>query len=113
MNLVDLDESERIALVALVQAMVAADGEQSDEEMAEFREIAHELGKREFDAAFASARERFPTRDAALAFAATAVSRPKARELIHTVLVDLAGADGISADEQALIDHVRQMWGLR
>lgn len=113
MNLVDLDDTERLALVALVQAMVAADGEQTENEMSEFREIAHEIGRVAFDDAFAAARQRFPTRDAAVTFAETAVTRSGAREIIHTVLVDLAGADGISADEQAIIDRVRAMWALR
>lgn len=113
MNLVDLDDTERLALVALVQAMVDADGEQSEEEMSEFREIAHEIGRAAFDEAFSTARARFPNREDAISFAEGAVSRLGAREIIHTVLVDLAGADGISAAEQALIDRVRAMWALR
>lgn len=113
MNLADLDDTERLALVALAHAMAAADGEHSEEEMSEFRELAHEIGHDGFEAALAAARARFPTRDAAIAFAETAVTRRGAREIIHTVLVDLAGADGISADERSLIDHVRTMWGLR
>lgn len=113
MNLDELEADERIALVGLVLAMVDADTTKSDEEMREFREIAAELGRREFDEAFRVAKAKFHNFDDALAFAKANVARPDAREILFTVLVDLAAADFIAPEEQALIDATAAAFGIR
>jgi hypothetical protein len=60
MNLDELEADERIALVALVLAMVDADTAKTDEEMKEFRAIAADVGRREFDEAFRHRSELDP-----------------------------------------------------
>jgi uncharacterized tellurite resistance protein B-like protein len=111
-SLSDLTPDEQLALVGLVVHLVDADGQASTEEMIEFREVAVEMGRKEFDAAFRTAKQRFNSKEDAIAFARS-VERPWARELILTVLHDLAQADGISDEERALIDAVGGHWGLR
>lgn len=109
MNLTDLTPEERVVLVGLVKMFVDADGQSTADEMAEFRAIADELGRKEFDVAFRDAAPRFTSVDSALA-EASKVSHAYAREMIHTVLYDLAAADGVSAEERELLKKIEAVW---
>jgi uncharacterized tellurite resistance protein B-like protein len=110
MNLVDLTDDEQVALVALVVQLMRSDGETSEDELTELSSLGAEMGLKRFDAAYVRAREALGTREAALAFAQSHVQRPAARELIHTVLYDMAAADGVDEEERALVSTVRAMW---
>lgn len=112
MELQDLNEEERVALAALVVQVIGADRGKSPEEMQEFREIGDEMGKAAFDQAFKEALRRGANERSVALELATAVERPKVRELIHTVLVDLAAADFVSEDERELIRTVAASWGI-
>jgi uncharacterized tellurite resistance protein B-like protein len=111
-NLPDLEPDERIALAGLVLSIVDADNSKSEAEMEEFRAIAAEVGRREFDEAFRKAKSSLKTVDEAIAYATEKVVRPDARAIIRTVLLDLAAADFISDDERAIIDRISAAWGL-
>ncbi len=113
MNLTDLDREERVALVALVVQMVGADGQRTDAEMAEFREIADEMGQTEWDDAMQEVTELAGSRGEAIAYAKGALVRPGARDIVYTILVDLAGADYVSDEEKALIRDVAAALGLQ
>jgi uncharacterized tellurite resistance protein B-like protein len=108
MNLTDLNPDERVALVALVVQMVGADGQSTDAEMDEYRAIADEMGKKEFDEAMRRATAEAGTREAAIAFAKRALTRADAAEMVHTILADLAGADDVVEAEKALLREVAQ-----
>jgi uncharacterized tellurite resistance protein B-like protein len=112
MNLTDLTEDERLAFVGLVQQIVGLDEHKSAEEMEEFRAIAAEMGKVEFDDAFRKALAKFANRDQVIAFART-IERQGAREIIHTCLTDLASADFVSEPERALLREIAGIWGLK
>lgn len=112
MHAKELQGDERIALCALVDFMIRADAVESTEEKQELLALAAEIGPDVFGAAMRAARERFATVDDALAFAGTVVARQEARSLIHTMLVDMAQADGLAAAEQPLLRAVARMWGL-
>jgi uncharacterized tellurite resistance protein B-like protein len=113
MNLSDLTDDEKVALVGLIKHMVGADSDRSPEEMEEFRAIADEMGRREFDKAFQKAMQDLGTIEMALEFATVAVSREDAKELMHTVLVDLASADYVSEREREMIRRVADIWGIQ
>ncbi len=113
MNLPDLEPDERVALVGLVLSIVDADNSKSEAEMEEFRAIAAEVGRREFDEAFRRAKTSLKTLDDVIAFATEKVQRPGAREMIRTVLIDLAAADFISDEERAIVDRISDAWGLK
>ncbi len=110
MNLTDLDDDEQLALVALVIQLMRADGTTSEEELEELAALGAEMGPKRFDAAYVRARDDYGTREAALAFAQSHVRRDGARELIHTVLHDMAATDGVTADERSFVETVRAMW---
>jgi uncharacterized tellurite resistance protein B-like protein len=110
MNLSDLTEDERIALVALVLQLIRADGITTEDELEELRALGVEMGPKHFDAAYTRARDQFETHEEALEFARRAVERPEAQELVYTVLFDMAATDGIAKLERPLLDDVRSMW---
>jgi len=111
MNLTDLNEDERLALIGLVAQMVSADGEMSEEEMAELGHLGAEMGQSAFAAAFEAQKSQFSSLDDAIDFAAT-IENPEAREMIHTCLVDMAQSDGLVEEEASLIRRVAMMWGI-
>lgn len=111
MELADLETDEQVALLSLIVQMIGADEGRSPEEMQEFREIADEMGRKAFDDALQLALKQGATRDDALALAGR-VERPAAREIMHTVLVDLAAADFIADEERELIRAVAGLWGI-
>lgn len=110
MNLVDLQHEECVVLLGLIHFLVQADADRTEEEMTEFREIAKELGRKAFDAALHEALRRFASEEAALTAAAD-LTRRDARELIYTVLVDLAASDGIAMSERVLLARLSTLWG--
>lgn len=112
MDLAELNEEERVALVALIVQMVGADSGRSPEEMAEFRAIAEEMGRRAFDDALGAAL-RVAGREQAIELARGTFVRPEVRELVHTVLVDLASADFVSDEERGLIREVAAAIGVQ
>jgi len=112
MNLTDLNADERLALIGLVAQMVSADGEMSEEEMAELGHLGAEMGQAQFSAAFEAQKTRFSSLDEAVEFAAT-IENPQAREMIHTCLVDMAQSDGLVESEASLIRRVAMMWGIQ
>lgn len=110
MDLQELTDDERVALVALVIQLMRADGTTSDNELSELTALGAEMGLKAFDSAYLRARDEYGTRTQALEFAQSQVTRPKAREIIHTVLFDMAASDGVSDEERAIVDAVRAMW---
>ena len=110
MNLSELNEEERVALVGLVLQLVRADGVTTDDELEELRALGVEMGPRAFDEAYLKARDELVSRESALDYARRHVKRRSTQEAIHTVICDMAAADGVSDEERALIGFVRAMW---
>ncbi len=110
MNLSDLTDDERVALLGLVLQLVRADGVASEDELEELRALGVEMGPKAFDAAYLRARDMLETREATLEFARDHVLRPDARELLYTALFDMAAVDEVSPFERPLLDAVRSMW---
>ncbi len=112
MNLSDLQEQERVALVALVVQLMRLDGVSSDDELDELRALGVEMGPRAFDHAYTRAREDVASQAAAIDYARAAVQRPEARELVYTVLADMASADGLDDAERGFLAAVRELWSI-
>ena len=109
----DLTDDERGVLFALLAHLVTADARFAAGESEELDALGEEMGVGPLDHPIADARRAYPTPDAAVAAAATIV-RPDARELVRTLLFDLAGADGEhTPDEDDLIARVLKLWAAR
>lgn len=111
MELTELDSEERVVLLSLIIQLVGAVEGKTPEEIEELGAISDEMGKSAFQEALAEAQRRDPTRDQALALA-EGVQRPEVRELMHTILFDLAAADFIAEEEREWIKAVADRWGI-
>jgi len=109
MELADLDQHERLALVALIKAIVFADRRVSADEAEHLPDIVEAIGEDAYRRSFAVADERFGDEAALKSFLA-GIGRQEARELIYETLVDLAEVDGVSTEEDDLLRWLRATW---
>jgi hypothetical protein len=111
MELSDLDSAERLALVALVERVVLADRNVTEDEADILPEIVAALGEENYRKTALAADDRFGDDEALKTYLKT-LPREEARELIYGTVVDLAMADMISGNESELIDWLGQTWNL-
>jgi len=111
MELHELNEDERIALVALLEMVVASDGDVTHDELAQIKHVIHDLGEDKYRAAVAEADRRFPADDAARAFLLT-IERQEARELIYETALEAAMANSIGPKESELLTWLAERWKL-
>ncbi len=111
MELTDLTHDERLAVVALVENVVASDASVSDEEAAEIARIAAAFGDEGYRALAAEADERFEDEAALKAFL-TGLLRPEARELIYGTVLDAALSETIDRHESSLLGWLATAWGI-
>lgn len=111
MELTDLTHDERLALVALVENVVASDVAVSDDEAAQIDHIAAAFGDDAYRALAKEADERFED-EAALKTFLTALLRPEARELIYGTVLDAALPDVIDRHESSLLGWLATAWGI-
>lgn len=122
-----LSRQELLALAALLRTMVLADKVVGGAELdaldrvgdkialgspsAATREDVRALGSIEFRQIFGEASVALPTIEAVRA-AAEAITRPAAREVLYSQVLDVAAADGIAEAERELLDWLEELWSL-
>lgn len=110
MNVKDLLPDEWEVLLALLAHLAEADDHIDPAEVLEVHGLADEIGATDVMNALMRARAVVRTRQELLD-AAARVQRDEARELMRTVLFDLAQADGDrSAAEREILDAVTRVW---
>lgn len=110
MDVIDLTAEERDALYVALAHLAAADGRISDGELAELTELADEMGVPDLRDRVSAAHAAHGSIEA-LEKAVASVERDDARELIRTLLFDLAQADGNrDDDENDVLDIVTRVW---
>lgn len=107
-----LQPRERLALAALVRAMVRLDRSFSAGESERLDRIAEELGDAEAFWRSIEEAEQQVTDGAKLEAVTREVTRPEARGLILDVLESLAVADAGSAAEEKMLSDLRALWGI-
>jgi uncharacterized tellurite resistance protein B-like protein len=106
----DLNGIEREVLLALLAHMAEVDDHIDPEEVMELEALAEDLGIDDLQADMMRARAAVQTRAELLA-AAAKIDRVDAQQLIRTILLDLAQADGErSGEEQELVQDVVAVW---
>jgi len=112
MELRDLAHDERTALVALVEYMVEANANVTDEEAERIDGVVKELGPEAYRAAVQEVADRCPDEPSLQAFLAT-ISRQPAREVIYGTALSVAICDAMRPEERDLLDWLAQEWGVR
>ncbi len=110
MNAAELEHRELVTLLATLGLMARLDGDASNEEAEFLDEVAADVGEERFGKA---ATEAAQFADAeAIVRAAAGVIRPDARELIFSLLFEMAVKESIVAREAELLDKLASLWGL-
>jgi len=112
LELKELNEEERLALVALLETAIAADSQASDGEAKQVRDCVAAMGKKAYQAAAAAADERFNDEAELWQFLAT-ITRPAAREMIYEALLETILVDGPRSEETRLLDRLSAIWKVK
>jgi hypothetical protein len=109
MELGDLNQDERLALVALIEATAQADRKVSDEEEGVLGDVVETLGPDAYQAAVEMADSKFKGEDDLKVFL-RGINRPEAREIIYGTVLELAMADVVTGHEPALLSWLASTW---
>jgi hypothetical protein len=111
MDIEDLNEDERTALVGLLKAVVLADGTISDEEIGEVDQVVEALGEEEYQRHMDRFEETFTDLASFQKFLGT-IERQDARELIFGTVLSGAAGDAIEKGESDLLTWLAQAWDI-
>lgn len=112
LELKDLTEDERIALVALLELVVGADGYATDGEAKQIGAVVRALGKKAYQDAAEEADRRFQDTEALRRFLRT-ITRQEARELIYEAVLEAALADVPVRPEREILDWLARIWDIK
>jgi uncharacterized tellurite resistance protein B-like protein len=111
MELSDLTHDEQLALVALVEVIVASDATVSDDEQEQIGMIVDAFGDDAYQALADEADERFGD-EAALKTFLVGLQRQEARELIYGTALETALPDVIDRHESSLLGWLATAWSI-
>lgn len=111
MEILDLNENERLVLVAALGYVIGSDARVSEAEHAVIRRVATELGDEAYRALAAECERRFRDEQDLLMFAPV-IQRPAAHELIYETTLEAALPDAINARESDLLEQLAKVWRL-
>jgi hypothetical protein len=112
MELKDLNQDERTALVGLMKLIVMADGNVSEEELEEVEEIVDAFGEDNYQQTLDAFEKRFQDAKSFQAFLRT-IGREEARDLIFATVLESADTEGIEGEEADLLDWLAKAWNIK
>ena len=112
MDIQELNQNERLALVALVKAVIMPEEQVPIEEIEELRDIVEELGEDTYQSLLTEVEERFSSEDDVRKFLAT-VSRQDARELIYGTIMAMALSDSVDCAESEVLAWLGDAWKVK
>jgi uncharacterized tellurite resistance protein B-like protein len=111
MNLSELSQDEKLALVALIKATVMADGQVSLEEVVELQSVVDDLGEETYHKLLDEVEKRFESEDALRKFLKT-IKRQDAQELIYGTVMEIALTDSLQGEETDVLEWLAEAWNL-
>jgi hypothetical protein len=112
LQLKDLTDEERLALVAVVQLVAEADSYVTEPEAKQLRSIISTLGEKAYQAASDAADERFADHDELKLFLKS-IDRQEARELIYVTAMEVVLADSPAQPEREILDWLSRTWHVK
>ena len=111
MRLSDLSKEERLALIGWAKLVIRADKEFTNEEAEELKKLAVEMGTGLFNEAVADAKAQLKSVDD-LKVLAEKITSQEARELIFSVLYDIAVPGTIVDSEARVLQWLAKTWNV-
>jgi hypothetical protein len=114
MELEDLNQDERTALIGLMKLSVLSDGNVSEEELESVEELVDAFGEDTYQSTLDAFEKRFSDGDSFKKFLKTiGVGRQDARELIFGTVLEAAGAEAIESGEAEILDWLAKTWDIK
>jgi hypothetical protein len=114
MELEDLNQDERTALVGLMKLSVLSDGNVSEEELESVEDLVDAFGEDSYQSTLDAFEKRFSDGDSFKKFLKTiGVGRQDARELIFGTVLEAAGAEAIEGGEAEILDWLAKTWNIK
>jgi hypothetical protein len=107
----ELTRDELLALVGLLERVVAADSDISDDELEQLQTIIDRIGERTYADAVGELDRRYPNEEGLRALLGT-VQRQEARESIWGTVFEAAIPDSIHLRESPFLEWLAKEWGL-
>jgi hypothetical protein len=111
MELRELNQDERTALIGLMKLVVMSDGSVSEEELEHVEDLVEAFGEDNYQQTLDAFEKRFMNADSFRMFLRT-IGRQDARELIFGTLLQGAGAEAIEGQESELLDWLANTWNV-
>ena len=112
MELADLNQDERIALVGLLKAIVLSDGNVSEEEIEHVEALVEAFGEGEYQRILEDFDKRFVDLASFRDFL-KGIKRQDARELIFATVLESADEGALEGAEADLLDWLAKAWNVR
>ncbi len=109
MELSDLSQDERVALVALIELVTEAVPEVTREQERTIDRVVRSVGRREYDAAVAQADARFEGGEQLREFLGT-IERREAQNLIYATVLEEAITNSVDPREGELLEWLADLW---
>jgi hypothetical protein len=114
MELADLNQDERTALVGLMKLTVMSDGSVSEEELEYVEDLVDAFGEDGYQSTLDAFEKRFSDADGFKRFLKTVgAGRQDARELIFGTVLETAGTEAIEGGEAELLDWLGKTWDIK
>ena len=112
MDLEELNQDERTALVGLMKLTVMSDGNVSEEELEYVEDLVDAFGEQGYEGTLDAFEKRFPDAESFKAFLGK-IGRQDARELIFGTVLEAAGSEAIEGREAELLDWLAKIWDIK
>ena len=111
MELDDLNQDERTALVGLMKVVVMSDGDVSEDEAEHVEMIAEALGEKAYQTTLDTFEARFPDVESFKTFLRS-IARQDARDLIFATVLEAAEENGLEDAETEMLDWLASAWNV-
>jgi hypothetical protein len=112
MELPDLNQDERTALVGLMKLIVMSDGEVSEDELEHVETLVTAFGDDGYQRTLDTFEKRFQDEESFKKFLET-IGRQEARDLIFGTVLESAGEGALDSAETGLVDWLAQTWNVK
>lgn len=113
MELAELNEDERMALVGLTKLVVLSDGEVADDELEHVEELVTAFGEDGYEDALDRYETQFADGAAFRKFLEQKVTRQDARDLIFGTILQAAQEGSLDDKETNLLDWLSRAWNVK
>ena len=112
MELPDLNQDERTALVGLMKLIVMSDGEVSEDELEHVETLVAAFGNDGYQQTLDAFEKRFQDEESFKKFLKT-IGRQESRDLIFGTVLESADEGALDNAETGLLDWLAQTWNVK